>query len=611
MISKKLPIGWTLDEVCDSLNVMTKAKLTNRLVPYCTQFFLLETNWLSKHSERVKLATKEVKAVLASKKTHKISLLKLCSLPFLHPDCFQRFLPYLPNDSVKVLDYVALNGNIDQFEVEEKFGIKGFTEGKHLDRYRNPIELPSPELCFYDCEEVNKYSFYHSSEDKIIYSLELQVRNLILHLLYPEPIEVGSYEPDPEKGESVFEGEHHILQELPGLLIRIQQKPPRLSKKGKTSIATIRSLGKKLKLEEFYPDAKADELRYIRAKSLVGLTSLVEKLTPTDLPRFIKNAFNLEFTSYFHLPIHLLDYIGGMTRVKEYYLTDYEEHFKQFLMPLEVGKWYAFEKIELSLRRQLFLSSPIEMHGIYDLDVSVPDDRFFDGKKTITIKQDNFEQMIVWPSFRAMLFMMASWGILDLVFTKPDISYLSRTADSPYDGIKAFRLTELGSFVINQTDHYHSKVKAPFTLELAKDSLSILLADGSHERAATAIASFAKPFGSKRFYTDANLFLNDCKDSTDLQGKIDLFSSLFSTELPAVWKDFFHEISQKVNPLEEEDEFSVFRINPENRNLLQLIVRDPELKKLSLKAEGYLILIPEKNVNKYRKRLQHFGYLLE
>lgn len=61
----------------------------------------------------------------------------------------------------------------------------------------------------------------------------------------------------------------------------------------------------------------------------------------------------------------------------------------------------------------------------------------------------------------------------------------------------------------------------------------------------------------------------------------------------------------------EAPEYIAFNLNPENVALLQLIARDPELKSLSLKVEGFMILLLHKDLNRFKKRLQFFGYLLE
>ncbi|MEZ4687205.1 MAG: hypothetical protein R3B47_14400 [Bacteroidia bacterium] len=423
---------------------------------------------------------------------------------------------------------------------------------------------------------------------------------------------MAPYVPE-EDNQSVrmFLGESVILEELPGLIIRMQQKPPRLSKKGKPSIATIRSLAKKLNIREFYPESSAEDLRHIRAMSLVGLLAQAPNLQTGQFVEVIKSLFRFEYEKKFFLPVHFFNYIRGISNLGVHHYYDQGAQYKKLLSNIKPEQWYSWKSMEFSLKTQLFNTYPIDDYGISDLQVEVPSSPGYSGRDFLRVAPYREDRLLLWPALRANLFLMAAWGLVDIIYSEPDLSHYTKTADSPYDGIEAFRLNALGAYVLGLSKSYTSSVKAPFSLELDTDSLSILLSVGDHERAALAIASFARPMGDKRFYTDAGLFLSDCKGPADLDHKIRIFKSIFSTRLPPNWKAFFDEIKQKVNPLEEDNDFTIFRLDPENRPLLQLIARDPELKRLCLKAEGFLILIARKDINKFRKRLGQFGYLLE
>lgn len=611
MISKKLTVGWTVEEVCDRLETMTVAEIKEKLLPFCLDFLDGEKTWLQNQTARISLAAEEAYQLTASKRIVKDFLIKTCAPAFLHPACFARFQKYLPKDTQIILQDVALNGDIDQDEVEKKFHIKGAKKGTQLDYRKRTIDSPSPSLSFFMNNKLRSGYFYASANERIFYYLHDAVRELILHLLFPEPPKVNTYIPDPSKDAFVFETVAALHEELPGLLIHLQQKPLKITKKGKVSFASVRSIAKKLKIREFFPEAQDPLLKHIRAKAVIGLLALTKGPDSKDLPKLIKKLFEFEFFRYFHVSIQLLDYINGFGKVKAYDLKNLNKTYLEILKGFPQGEWLVYEDIELRLKAQSVSLSPINSYVSNGLYVTLTDEKAYNGKREQYLGTHRAEKMITWPTFRAMIFIMASWGILDIIYDEPDLSELCRTANSPYDQIKAIRITNLGAYVLGNVDSYEFNAKPPFSLELSDDSLSILLTDGDYERAAMALSSFAKPIGNSRFFTDANLFLNDCKKASDLEVKITLFESIFSKELPEAWKDFFHEISQKVNPIDEEFDFTLFRLDPKNKQLLKLIARDSILKRLCLKAEGYLILVPQKDVSKFRKRLQAFGYLLE
>lgn len=54
----------------------------------------------------------------------------------------------------------------------------------------------------------------------------------------------------------------------------------------------------------------------------------------------------------------------------------------------------------------------------------------------------------------------------------------------------------------------------------------------------------------------------------------------------------------------------IYRLDPSNRELLQLLSTDPVIRQYTLRAEGHLLLIEEEQLNKVVTRLKYFGYLL-
>ena len=125
--------------------------------------------------------------------------------------------------------------------------------------------------------------------------------------------------------------------------------------------------------------------------------------------------------------------------------------------------------MEKSLKAQGFKSSPLPSSN-YDLFLEVPDtESKYSFGKSIRIFPNWDEKLIQWPALKAAMFLMASWGLIDLIYEEPDLSIISETADSPYDGIKAVKLNDLGAYVLGLTQTYESQIKAPFTLELAED----------------------------------------------------------------------------------------------------------------------------------------------
>ena len=54
----------------------------------------------------------------------------------------------------------------------------------------------------------------------------------------------------------------------------------------------------------------------------------------------------------------------------------------------------------------------------------------------------------------------------------------------------------------------------------------------------------------------------------------------------------------------------MFSLPQDNQELIRLIAQDPVIKPLVSKAEGYMILVTQKNYAALRRRLAEFGYLI-
>ncbi|MEM7657774.1 MAG: hypothetical protein AAF399_16705, partial [Bacteroidota bacterium] len=605
MITKpSLASGWTVDEVQDRLEQLTVEELRSHLLPYAMEFLTKETPWLLKQEERVAEHAKKAVHKTTGKLKRKMHIISVVSLAFLTPACFQRFRTYLPKEANRVLETVVLDGAITSEDISLRYNIiSAHKVERPLYSYGERFKIVSAFRVYFT---PNQYSYYNYHGRWATFFWPYMLRELAIPLLFPEAPALIFDPSAPEPGVQTFEGETLVQEELPGLLIRLRQKAPKLSKMGRPSIATVRSIGKKLKLQEFFPDTQDKRLEALRARCLVGLLARFPNLSTPPSPEAIKQFFDEGCTQKFHPPIHLLNYLKGIDRISFSWMYRQGKEYHEAISGLPVEKWVRYGSLIQSLKAQAYTLNLTYVDGVQNLEQEIsldPEDRY-DYHNKLQIYPFLKERLFHWAAFHAMTFTLAAWGLLDIRYYPTNHFPARYVIDSPLNRIVAIRLTKLGAYVLDRTDHYESTVKPPFVLSLATDSLSILLEEGDQARAAMAIQSFARPLGQHRFYTQAKLFLDDCKSSDELTQKIQLFKSIFPGDLPANWAAFFEAISQQVNPLQPAGNYKVFHLDPENTQLLQLIARDPELKALSLKAEGYLLLVKNRELKKFKSRLQ-------
>lgn len=603
--------GWTPSEIEQRLHELTVAELKDHLLPYARVFLAEEKTRLFEQGDQAAELTRVALLTAGGKLTKKADIVTVVSVPFLTPESFQRFRQYLPEEANLILETVVLDGPITSQDIAHRYGIESAESKPDTYRsYRNVYQA-KPAFGLYFTPRVYYHSF-GEIRDGVTFYWPRFLRHLVRPLLFPEPPALVVEDPPQEAGVQVFQAETLVQEELPGLAIRLQQKLPTLSKRGRPSLPSVRSIGKKLQIQEFFPDTQLKALEALRARCLVGLLAQFSNLSPNLSPEDIKTFFEKGFTQKFHPAIHLLTYLKGIDRISQGHVDKYGIQYEKALAKLPQGQWVQYASFVRSLKASGFSLRSFDGERLQDVAQVIQEksQATYGLDVKLNVAPNFVDRLFFWPMFHAMTFTFAAWGLLDIAYRVGDQTPLSYAIDSPLNRIVSIRLTALGAYVLERTGSYQSTVKPPFALELAHDSLSILLVEGDQERAAAAIKSFARPLGQQRFFANANFFLNDCKSAEELTQKIDLFKSIFPGELPANWAAFFEELSQQVNPLQAAPGYVVFQLDATNTPLLQLIARDPELKALSLKAEGYLLLVEKRKLKPFKSRLQALGYLL-
>ena len=225
------------------------------------------------------------------------------------------------------------------------------------------------------------------------------------------------------------------------------------------------------------------------------------------------------------------------------------------------------------------------------------------SKKQLAV--DSFVMEFGYTLFQSACFMLCSLGMAELA-----LSPLKRM-ESPFARAEFVRLTPLGQYVLQVTSEYSAPtIEQHVYFELDPDRL-IIRSLVSPNPYVHLLSDSATPISSNRFETSPNSFLANCKSRDDIEKKIDLFRQFISKELPPLWKDFFDTLIMHCNPFTvEKTNYRHYRVSPQNAELIRLITSDEQLRKLVVRAEGYLILVAEDDIRKFENQLKKHGYLL-
>ena len=209
-------------------------------------------------------------------------------------------------------------------------------------------------------------------------------------------------------------------------------------------------------------------------------------------------------------------------------------------------------------------------------------------------------------AIRMCAFWLASLGMAEVALCeKPNIEV------SPFDRLAYLRLTPLGRYAFGVADSYEAPEQEHVAyFELDPDRLIIrsLVEPNPY---AQLLTDTSTAISKNRYETSALSVLASCHTKADVESKIKIFRQFIASELPPLWEQFFKTLLQHCHPLKEDKTgYKRYSLDPENRDLIQLVTTDPVLRQIVIRAEGFRILVKNDDLKKFETQLKKHGYLL-
>ncbi len=558
----------------------------------------------------------------------KADLEELCTLPFLKKEVFIGFLASLPEEVNQVFQALIWEPKLHQTDLKEKLGIDICSETQ-LSSYKTDTRLavkrPYRIFKIVDHSEESKSSY--NKDHSFSLFLPESIRAAAAKLVDLPPSAIIRPANEIEKTEYVYtSGERDIAIELKQLVHYVHQGEINLTAKGRPALSSFNKMQRKLNLKEFFPNNKTKELKNMRSALLASLIVTVRKKdSAEEIGDLVKKLINKYYATFYESGASLLYFIKGIASASSTDMKEVEESFVGMLYKLPLGKWVSYENIYDYLRYNFLPIAPLnysfaasKLHHVHREYVPSPfsNPMFIGGHHSTVnhkkqfILERNYTQFILEPFVKGTLFLFSAFGLLDVAFNKPNTKELGETYYSPYDGLRYVRLTKLGAYVTKQDASYSAPdVSLKASISLSPENLMITTNEND-DIAAVFLNSFSEKIGPNRYRTDYSIFLKDCETKHELRNKIAFFKQTMEENIPSNWKIFMKELEQKIDPLETVEEVTIFKIPESNKSLIHIIARDAVLRELTIKAEGYHILVSKENNESFKKRLQDFGYLM-
>ena len=226
-------------------------------------------------------------------------------------------------------------------------------------------------------------------------------------------------------------------------------------------------------MASFYPDG-APPLSRMRANLAALLLSTTRLLAIEPSSDFLKGLLSgffdnpgFEFNAF--LP-HIKG-IGTMSR-NGFHEREKEvaQSFRKLLEQLPEGEWIGYDNIFRYVTLRKLDLSPFHREALTDFlyvnEPTPPELRHphSSGYTRVSLSRKNHDVTVIDPLLKALLFLAAAFGILDLAYASP----WNRRKEAPepevgsvYHGIRRVRLTKLGAFVLGKREACAERAEEP------------------------------------------------------------------------------------------------------------------------------------------------------
>jgi hypothetical protein len=273
------------------------------------------------------------------------------------------------------------------------------------------------------------------------------------------------------------------------------------------------------------------------------------------------------------------------------------------------------EAFSLILNRGVFLFSEVSLSSYFRFKAST---LTTDG---VTYRSETNEmipdsalvlELVTKPLFRAYCFVFAALGCLELTVAEPSSHATLNGEDiliSPYDSLRAVRLTEFGKWCLGLTEKRPEDAAQNFEI-IADSSLFYVTLHGESVERRIFLDKIGNKIGDERWTINAASFLNGCAGKADINERVQKFRVLVDASPAEHWEAFFSQLKKNASILEEKTgEFLVYRFSPDKETRAALLA-DDEFRRVARFAEDNLLLVARSDRQKFFAALADRGISL-
>ncbi len=280
-----------------------------------------------------------------------------------------------------------------------------------------------------------------------------------------------------------------------------------------------------------------------------------------------------------------------------------------------VGVWIDLEEFFRAVKIWRF-DFEVETIGLSNLYVG--------DKDYGVLYEDDYWQAVKGSYIKVVLWeYLGSLGALDLLYTHPEDMPRPANAPvfeffdeslSPYDGLRHFRINNLGAYLLGQVGEYISPQPLHQPLFTISADLIVTLINSTDEltpNQRSLLEQVTRPwpdqFGA-RYHLDTQAILSALEAGSDLDQLVDFLQNRHAGPLPVEVQLWFEQIRQRSGAFKKGGPATFIKAH--STELLDLILADPVLRRFCYAVDGKTAVIPANKEKAFRTRLKELGYIL-
>ncbi|HEX9922338.1 MAG TPA: hypothetical protein VGD99_06725 [Anaerolineae bacterium] len=213
---------------------------------------------------------------------------------------------------------------------------------------------------------------------------------------------------------------------------------------------------------------------------------------------------------------------------------------------------------------------------------------------------------------------LGSVGALDLLYTLPDEAdldvysqiYTDELPLSPYDGLKYFRINNLGAYLLGQADAYIPAKPPDRTLFAITADLKVTLTrpDDLTPNDQHLLEQVAVSTRKNHYRLDSQRLLTSLEEGHDLDQLADFLSSKHTGALPAEVLSWLEQIKENSRGFSVSDQALILKA--QTPELAELVMADRVLQKFCYRLDKKTLAVPANKEKAFRTRLKELEYIL-